>query len=108
MKITRLDATRFVIESKRLRCDKLSCLYSTPTSANRRKWTRCPRCKEGLLEPTNYIVDISLHDGVGECDCPWWRCRIGPKTVRATRCKHIVAAREFCLNEILANHQKEK
>lgn len=60
---------------------------------------------------------ISSHNGAGECQCPRWQPYCWP-IIKATgklppkdRCRHLRAAREFCLNkkieEFNLNHPSE-
>lgn len=55
-----------------------------------------------------YLVDIAAHDWIGQCDCPHWIARLGPKvrTGERLRCKHIMAAREVALDDIGPRLQK--
>ena len=51
-------------------------------------------------DSNEYLVDISAHDWVGECNCIHWTARLGKK-VRSgerLRCKHIAAARDYALD----------
>lgn len=49
-----------------------------------------------------YLVDIAEFDWIGQCDCPHWITRLGPKIRQGERlrCKHVVAAREAALDDI--------
>ena len=60
-------------------------------------------------EQREYLVDISENDWIGQCDCPHWVCRLGPKIAQGERlyCKHVRAAREVALDDIGRRLQKE-
>lgn len=52
-----------------------------------------------------YLVDLEERSFNGECSCPHFCCRLAPKLIpgkrgKATRCKHILAARDYAFDEI--------
>lgn len=53
-----------------------------------------------------HVVDLGEFDGFGECSCEDYTFRILPQLVRgeipATKCKHILAAREHLTNELIS------
>lgn len=55
-----------------------------------------------------YRVDLTAHNGYGECICVDWGTRRGPAIkkgepigTRATMCRHVIAARNYFLNGLL-------
>ncbi len=60
----------------------------------------------------DYLVDLEENDFQGECSCPHFTCRLGPRISDRERgphlrCKHIIAARDFAFDELgrmIANH----
>lgn len=54
-----------------------------------------------------YLVELDANRNAGECDCPQWKIRIGPliendyQRKLRRRCKHIIAAREYFLDQWL-------
>jgi|688.fasta_scaffold1236214_1 hypothetical protein len=57
----------------------------------------------------NYQVDIKANEGAGKCQCQDFNRRKlaavnrkEPKGTTATACKHILAARQFYLNQQLS------
>jgi hypothetical protein len=60
-----------------------------------------------------YLVDLSQYNGVGECQCRFWVCNVGPKVKRGevVHCKHVRIARERFTNwaiEAFKNHDKNQ
>lgn len=53
-----------------------------------------------------HVVDLGANDGFGECSCEDFVYRIQPairaKLPNTQRCKHLVAAREHLLNQVIA------
>ena len=53
-----------------------------------------------------HVVDLGEFNGFGECSCEDFTFRLLPALVRgetpATRCKHILAAREHLLNQVIS------
>lgn len=74
-----------------------------------RFWVPSDKAKE---KP--YLVDVCALDGNGACDCIHFRCRLEPHIKRdrngmPLRCKHIVRARSFVLDTMIADiNLKEK
>jgi hypothetical protein len=53
-----------------------------------------------------HVVDVSSFEGNGECSCEHFQFRLLPALEAgnphvATRCSHIMAAREACLNNLI-------
>lgn len=58
-----------------------------------------------------YLVDLSAYAGNGQCDCPNFKYKLGPKLQKihpmdlapnsVTMCKHIRAAREYLATEVI-------
>jgi hypothetical protein len=55
-----------------------------------------------------HVVDIGAHQGNGECSCEHFQFRLLPAIEsnlahrgHATRCSHIMAAREACTNRFI-------
>lgn len=62
-----------------------------------------------------HVVDVSAYNGIGKCSCEHFTFNLEPAlregilTGDAARCAHIKAARETCLDGLLARiTQKEK
>lgn len=51
-----------------------------------------------------YKVDLLAHDGRSECICKDWQCRCWPIVKEGGRaaCKHVRAARDYFLDDLLA------
>jgi hypothetical protein len=54
-----------------------------------------------------YMVDLLAYNGHGQCACPQWVYRIGPAREKGEQppvrwCKHIAAAREVMLDDVIA------
>lgn len=60
-----------------------------------------------------YKVDVAAHRGSGECQCIRWSTVSWPfirdtgKLPPRFRCRHLKAAREFCLNKMIEHFNKE-
>lgn len=60
-----------------------------------------------------HLVDLLGYAGNGECSCKHFLCRMAPelkqgrKPTPATRCKHIRAAREALINNLIRQHLHE-
>lgn len=62
-----------------------------------------------------YLVDVAAFHGVGQCGCPHFQYRmqtylannppVHPEERNTWRCKHIHAAREHLLDEVIARLQ---
>lgn len=68
----------------------------TPDSSRGRFWV------ESRSEPGHsHLVDLTTHNGKGECGCDNWKFRCQPaiKEGRAMRCSHIDACREFIADQ---------
>lgn len=55
-------------------------------------------------DPRNvYRVDLLALEGRSECHCKWWRTRIWPiiRDGGESTCKHVDAARQFFLRDLL-------
>jgi hypothetical protein len=55
----------------------------------------------------SHVVDLGAFDGFGECSCEDFQFRLLPALSRGlaatgTRCKHLLAARETLLAELIA------
>lgn len=68
--------------------------YNVPSSSNPKR---------------TYRVDLIAQGGFGECTCKDWATRRGPAIkageppgTRATMCRHVILARRFFLNSLLA------
>ena len=54
-----------------------------------------------------HVVDVSAHNGIGECTCEHFQFRLLPTITQriasrqAHRCSHICAARERCLDSLI-------
>ena len=51
-----------------------------------------------------HVVDLAGHDGFGECSCEDFCYRVRPALLKrqpTTRCKHILAAREYLVNQVI-------
>ena len=51
-----------------------------------------------------HVVDLGAYDGFGECSCEDFCYRVRPALMRreaTTRCKHLVAAREYLVNQVI-------
>lgn len=64
---------------------------------------------------TAYRVDLLAHNGAGECSCKDWSTRRGPNIKagkpigsRDCLCKHVIRARWFFLNDLLAAMAKSE
>lgn len=57
-----------------------------------------------------YLVDVSEHNGIGQCGCYNWQYRLAPKIAAGERlfCKHVEAAREYLLDRIIAEHLRQE
>ena len=54
-----------------------------------------------------YLVDLELN----ACSCPHYTCRIAPKKVSETSCKHLKAVKIYAFDEIkpmLVKHWRNK
>lgn len=60
-----------------------------------------------------YRVDLACYGGNGRCDCPQYRIRMEPVVSRGEncgvpiRCKHILRARRFFVDELIAKLLRE-
>lgn len=104
------EPTRFLVEAESLRCT--NCGRQYPFKKHPRIMARdeCPHC-EARLEFHFYTVDLVEHDMNGQCDCPHFRTRLAVKLRDEPeggpyRCKHLLAAREFCLDQMLIAHEE--
>lgn len=57
-----------------------------------------------------YRVDLLAHGGIGECHCVDWGTRRWPVIRDGGRaaCKHVFAAREAFLNDLLSHMAKKE
>ena len=61
-----------------------------------------------------HVVDVSANGGIGECSCEHFTYRLYPAIVEglvegdAGRCGHIVAARDTCLDSLIARIAQEE
>lgn len=53
-----------------------------------------------------HLVDLLAHGGLGECSCMDWQIRRWPAIrdggIVDTRCRHVIAARSYFLDGLLA------
>lgn len=53
-----------------------------------------------------HLVDLLAHAGVGECSCTDWQTRRWPRIrdgeTTQTKCRHVLAARAYFLDRLLA------
>lgn len=62
-----------------------------------------------------HLVDLSEHEGFGQCSCKNWQCNVwpvirdkaGPKYSKSTTCRHVRAALNFFLEFSLTLWIKE-
>lgn len=54
----------------------------------------------------SHVVDLGEYNGFGECSCEDFQYRLAPALTRgeipATRCKHLIAAREYLVNQVIS------
>lgn len=65
-----------------------------------------------------YMVDLEMHKGAGQCGCKWWSCQIWPKLRDGSHpdgfwdpefsCAHLTAARKFQYSEFMTILLNEK
>ena len=74
------------------------CTFEVRSSSHPSEWHR---------------VDIAAHKGAGECACVRWRTVCWPRIKQtgslppSLRCRHLKAARELCLNNLIALFNRE-
>jgi hypothetical protein len=56
-----------------------------------------------------YLVDLEANDLAGQCSCPNWAYRLGPKIAAGERprCRHIRAARDYAFDSLVRRLQHE-
>lgn len=112
---------RFLVQSRTLFCsDTNGCQYSYQhrgdVVAKHASGDACPKCGQGKLEPTDYLVDLTLYAGLGRCACHRWQMHLSPLVSKMTPqeiqvvreadtyvCRHIQAARIFFACEQIDN-----
>lgn len=64
------------------------------------------RVESWSAENRPHVVDLLAHGGLGECSCTDWQTRRWPLIrdgeTAGTRCRHVTAARDFFLSQLLA------
>lgn len=113
------EDARFFVTGRTLFCSV--CKYSyQPRPEGQPKHSAGDKCSKegcaGTMQPHDYLVDLTLYDGIGKCGCHRWQFYLQPlvsKLSQAERllvresneyvCPHIQAALRFFAMEKIDN-----
>ncbi len=91
----------------------LSLPQSSPVSPTGDRM--CFRVQSSRIPEWNYIVDLTGEEGRSTCTCIDWAVRRGPAIkaggvigTREVMCRHVIAARNYFLNGLLASMAKSE